>query len=237
MIKFRLLFCLLITFAIGFAQETVQQPKKLSLRKQVRAAAKVQIYQLKNGALLVRLKTKKPNIAAFRKMGKNIQADKLEKKQAQVNANIIAAFKSKFTFCPTYFFYSDYSNNVKEKELHKVVFLNDSLRPDSNIKFEQKSFLVAEFGLLQQDTAKHFSHNSYEPDKNFNRKQVSHYNGGPNLGLDGLIISSEQLVQLRHPFPYFIRTIDPMPKKRVIYRAVRKLNKRLYWFYNKKNNS
>ena len=100
--------------------------------------------------------------------------------------------------------------------IDKVVFLNDSLKPDSSIKFVNKTFLVAEFGRLEQDTAKHFSHYTYEHDENFSVKQVSHYYGGPNSGLDGLIISSDQLIQLRHPFPYFVRTLDPMPKVNVL---------------------
>lgn len=232
--KIKLLQCLLFFSTIVFAQEVDSTKSKISFRKQVNTTAKVQINQLKNGVLLIRLKTKKPSIAALRRLGRDKKAIEMEKEQAQVNANIVAAFKSNFTFCPTYFFYSDYSNAVKGKEFDKVVFLNDSLKPDSNIKFENKSFFVAEFGMLQQDTARHFSHYSYESDKNFSKKQVSHYNGGPNQGLNGLIISSDQLIQLRHPFPYFKRTMNPMPKNVVIKRAVRKMNKRLHRFYTKK---
>ena len=232
--KIKLFLYLLFFSTLGLAQDTIIEKKKTSFRRQLKSATKVQINQLKNGALLVCLKTKKPNIAALRKIGKNEQADQLEKKQALLNSNIIAAFKSEFNFCSTYFFFSEYTVHVKEKEFDKVVFLNDKLMPDSNIKFENKSFFVAEFGMLQQDTARHFSHYSYESDKNFSKKRVSHYNGGPNQGLNGLIISSDQLIQLRHPFPYFKRTMNPMPKNVVIKRAVRKMNKRLHRFYTKK---
>lgn len=185
--------------------------------------------------MLVLLKTKKPNIAALRKIGRNEQADKLEKKQAQLNSNIVAAFKLNFAFYPTYFFYSDYANHVKAKEFEKVVFLNDSLHLDSSIKFQFNSFLVAEFGKIQQDTAKYFSHITSEPDKNFSATQVRHYYGGPNMGFDALIISSDKLIQLRRPFPYYVRTRDAMPKSRVIHKAVRKLNRKLNRFYIKKN--
>jgi hypothetical protein len=233
--KIRLLLFFLILCNFGIAQENTQVKKKVSFKKQVNAAAKVQINQLKNGALLVRLKTKKPTIAALRKIGREKQAIAMEEKQAKFNVDIIKAFKLNFNFCPTYFFYSDYSIKVREKEFDKVVFLNDSLKPDSSIKFLNTSFLVAEFGVLQQDTARHISHYTYESAKNFSLKQETHYYGGPSLGLDGLIISSDQLIQLRHPFPYFNRTLDPMPKSSVLNRAVRKMNKKLHKFYTKKN--
>jgi hypothetical protein len=195
MYKIKLILYLLIISTLGLAQETNTSKKKIGFRKQLKATTKDQINQLKNGALLICLKTKKPNIAALRKIGKNTQADELEKKQALLNANIVAAFKSKFTFCPTYFFYSNQAIHIKERDFNKVVFLDDSLKPDSNIKFENKSFLVAEFGKIQQDTAKYLSHYTMEPDKNFSVTQTSHYYGGPNLGLDALIISSDKLIQ------------------------------------------
>jgi len=235
MYQLRILICLLLLSSIAIAQESNKGKKKISLRKQLKATTKVQINELKNGALLISLKTKKLTITALRKTGRNTQADKLEKKQAQLNASIMAAFKSKFNFCPTYFCFSDYIIHAKERELDKVVFLNDSLKPDTNIKFVYRTFLVAEFGKVQQDTAKYLSHTTLEPDNNFSVSQVNHYYGGPNPGFDALIISSDQLIQLRRPFPYYVRTRDAMPKKRVIDKAVSKMNKKLHKFYLRKN--
>ena len=171
MYRCRLLVCLLIVYTLGIAQENNRGNKKISFRKQLKATTKAQINQLKSGALLVSLKTKKPQINALRKIGKNEQANLLENKQAKINSNIIAAFKAKFNFCPTYFFFSDYAIDVMDHKFNKVVFLNDSLQPDSNIKFESKTFLVAAFTKLQQDTAKHFSHYTLESEKNFSSKR------------------------------------------------------------------
>ena len=96
-----LLFFISIT---GILQATQTEKNKPSLRKQRNYSAKKQINQLKDGALLVRLKTKKNTISALRKIGKSKLADEIEKKQSEYNLNIITAFKTNFDFCPTYFF-------------------------------------------------------------------------------------------------------------------------------------
>ncbi len=216
----------------GIAQNAPVEKSKTSFKQQINQSAKEQIEQLKNGALLVRLKTKSTAINALRKAGKNVQADEVEKQQALFNLNIIDAFKTKFNFCPTYFFYSDYSDNVKEKQFDKVVFLNDSLKPDPTIKFNKQSFLVADFGTVEQDTARYYSHTSVEPDGNFSVKKVDHYYGGPSFSYDGLIIRSDKLIQLRHPFPYLVRTRDPRPKPKKLNKVVKTMNQKLISFYD-----
>lgn len=235
--KILIVLWLLIISATGISQETLTKKKKTSFRRQLKISTKVHINQLKEGALLVRLQTKKNGINALRKIGKNIQADELEKKQADYNLNIINAFKTNFNFCPTYFFLSDYSTNISGRQFNKVIFLNDSLLADTTIKFENKNFLTAEFGTIEQDTAKYFSYHSIESDPNINWsvKKVSNYYGGPDMGFEALIIRNDKFIQLRHPFPYFVRTHNKMPKKRILIKAVKRMNKKLFKFYKRKN--
>lgn len=226
---------LLFISSAGFSQETHTKKKKIRYRKQLNAITKVQINELKDGALLVRLKTKKNSIAALQKIGKNEAAEKLELKQAAYNLNIVTSFKKYFTFCPTYFFYSDYSTNIKEREFDKVLFLNEKLQADSSIKFVYKTFLTADFGTIEQDTVKYFANYSMEQDKNLGTQKVKTYNGGPDFGFDALIIRNDKFIQLRDPFPYFERTRDPMPNKRKLEKVIKKINKRFFKFYIKKN--
>jgi hypothetical protein len=233
--KIILVLLLFLNSTIGISQDTPTKKKKVSFRRQLNASTKEQINQLKDGALLVRLKTKNLTITALRNADRNKQADAIEKKQAEFNLNIISAFRANFNFCPVYFFYSDYSSNVKERKFDSVMFLNDSLRPDTTIKFTGKTFLVAEFGTIEQDTAKNFSHYSYEPNTDWTLKEVSHYYGSTDFGFEALIIRSDQFVQLRHPFPYYTRTFDPMPRKQVLNKAVRRMNRKLTSFYKQKN--
>lgn len=231
----KILIGLFLFFISGFGIAQNAEKKKTSFRKELHASTKEQIHQLKNGVLLVRLKTRSNAITELRKMGAHAKADLVEKKQAEFNLNIVAAFRKKFNFCPVYFFYSDYSDTIKAKHFDKVIFLNDSLRPNPALKFDGKGFLVADFGTVEQDTAKSFSYSSYEPDDDFSVKRVDHYNGGPSFSYDGLIIRSDQFIQLRHPFPYFVRTRDPRPNKKKLNRTVRAMNKKLTSFYDQNN--
>ncbi len=219
--------------SIDTARKAVTVENKIRFRKRMRFITNDQINQLKDGALLVRLQSKKKSITALRKIGKDHLADKIETKQRNYNVKIVSAFKTNFNFCPTYFFFSDFSQNIRDRQFDKVIFLSDSLFADSTTKFNQSNFLIAEFGTIEQDTAKYFSHNSYEPAGSWSLKPTSNYYGGPRMGYGALIIKSNQLIQLRRPFPYYVRTFDSLPIRRSPNKTVKKMNKKLYKFYKK----
>lgn len=187
---------------------------------------------MKEGALFVRLKTNERALAVLRENGKTAQADALEKKQKEINQNIIGAFRQQFNFCPVYFFFSNYSAALKEKKMDAVVFLNDSLQPDPAITFSRSNFFIADFGVVLQDTAKYIENRALVPDENFSVKETKTYYGGPSFGYEGLVISSDAFVQLRSPFPYFQRTHDSQLKKKLLARVIKRMNKRLHKFYN-----
>lgn len=232
--NYRKIACGLFIFISSLlsAQSHTGSKKKKSFHKQLNEITTAQIIYLKNGALLVRLKNNDIALSALRKSGNNVQADKIEKKQVEINRNIIDAFHQQFNFCPVYFFYSNYSEAVKKKDFDNVVFLNDSLQPDPSIKFTKKSFLIAHFGVVLQDTAQYLENSTIEQNGNFSVKQTKTYYGGPSFGYEGLVISSDTFVQLRHPFPYFVRTRDSELKKKLLNRVIRKMNKQLIQFYN-----
>lgn len=221
--------------SIDTIEKTDTKENRISFRKQKRLPATKEINQLKDGALLVRLRTKRNSITALRKIGKDKLAEKIETKQRRYNLKIVAAFKINFNFCPTYFYFSDYSQNVSERKFDKVIFLSDSLLPDTTIKFNQSHFLTAEFGAIEPDTAKYFSHYSYEPDGNWNLEQVSNYYCEPKVSSAALVIKSNRFVQLRRPFPYYVRTYDSLPIKRSPNKTVKRMNKKLCKFYNRWN--
>jgi len=232
--KIFVLLVFVLAISVGFAQETESKEKKTSLRAQNRALSKERISTLKNGALLVRLFTKKNSIAALKKIGKPEKAEKLEKEQADYNKRIVSAFKANFDFCPTYFFYSDYSTNVSEKQFDQVVFLNDSLLPDTTIKFNSTGFLTAEFGYVEQDTAKYFSYYSFEPNANIDESRVKNYYGAPDVSFAALVIHTDKFEQIRKPFPYYVRTYNSLCIERRVKKAVRMMNQDLHNYYRKK---
>lgn len=225
-------FLILLTSTAGLAQDPTEMKKKVSFRKQSKMLIKQQINQLHDGALLVRLKTRKNSIAALRKIGKDKLADKIEKRQAAINKDIVSAFQDNFDFCPTYFFFSDFSKDVRERLFDNVEFLNDSLLPDTTIMFNSMSFLTAEFGTIEQDTEKYFDGYYYAPGENGLERQTRYY-GGPNMGSGALVIKSDQFIQLRKPFPYYVRTFDSLPIKRKPKNVVRIMNKKLHKRKNK----
>ncbi len=174
--------------------------------------------------------TKSNSIAALRERDQNELADKIQKKQVEVNRRTIGAFRQKFDFCPVYFFFSDYTQPIKNKQLNKVVFLNDNLEPDSSIQFDKANFLIAEFGRVEQDTAKYRDGYYYYKDENGLQRHSSYY-AGPGFGFDALVIKSDQFVQMRFGcFPYHVRTWGGI---RGYGKAVAIIDKRLQRFYNR----
>lgn len=225
------LFILLIP-EIGLAKGMIEKKKKVHHRKELKTPAKHQINQLHDGALLVRLKTRKNTIAVLREIGKNKLADKIENQQANLNKKIIGAFRNNFNFSQTYFFFSDYSQDIIDKKFDNVKFLNDSLLPDTTIVFHHKTFLTAEFGTIEQDTATYYDRHYYVPVKNGMELHARYY-GSPDFGIAALVIKSDQFIQLRKPFPFYVRTFGLMPWKRRPSNSVRIMNIKLHQFYLK----
>lgn len=220
-----------MTQTIVYAQEK-GDTKKASYRRQNKILMKEQIKKLKDGVLLVRLYTKENSIIALKKIGRDEIANKTEKKQINYNKSIISAFRNNFTFCPTYFFFSNFSDSILSKQINGIIFLNDSLQPDSTIKINGHNFLTAEFGIIEQDTAKYFNGYYYYSSDSGLGKRSSYY-GGPDMRFGVLKIMSDQLIQLKKPFPYYVRTYD----KRKLSKVVSNMNKNLRNYYEKYNGS
>jgi hypothetical protein len=228
--KFFILSLLIITTStIGLAQEANPDKKIIITPKQ-------QINKMYKGVLLVRLKTRKNSISALRRSGQNEKADKIQRKQDKFNANVISAFKTNFDFCPAYFFYSDFSQQVLDKEFDKIEFLDDSLQYDPNISLQSKTFLTAEFGIIEQDTAQYFDGYYYSPGEGRGQEKRTKYNGGPNMSFEALIIKSNKFTQLRRPFPYYVRTLNSLPIRRHPKHVVTKMNAQLHGFKQRINN-
>jgi hypothetical protein len=101
------------------------------------------IKMLKEGALLVRLKTSENRIKALTRIGDVKGAQEEKAKQFKENKAIAFGFKEKLNFCKVYFFYSTYSDKISEGKLEGVL-MNSELQPDSS--YAGANYLVAEFG-------------------------------------------------------------------------------------------
>jgi len=194
-------------FRLSFHIPLNDKNRKVTRTKINRDRAKEQIADLKDGTLLVRLKTSENKINALLKSGKTEEADRVRQKQEIENKKIVFAFRHHYNFSEVLFFYSRKSGEIRRKEFAEI-FLNDSLMTDPSITVDKnKSIFIAEFASVEQDTAKYISRATYQPDGNWTLKKQNHYYGGPNPGFDALIIRDENFVQLRKPFPYYTRAI------------------------------
>lgn len=109
---------------------------------QKRDDARANILMLKNGALFVRLKTSELKISALKKNGMAKEAEEVRVNQENTNKMIVAAFKEKYSFSKVYFFYSNYSNQVKAGNYNGCL-MNVNMEIDSS--FTGPNYLIGEF--------------------------------------------------------------------------------------------
>lgn len=128
--KHTLLFLFLLSSLVMNAQSSRQK-------------AVTDMLQLKNGALLVRLKTSENLINALLRDNKKEAAENVRLQQEKTNMEIVKAFREHFSFCPVYFFYSGNSAKIRQGELkgnlYNTAFEKDTL-------FSGSLYLVGEFG-------------------------------------------------------------------------------------------
>ncbi|MEL6651820.1 MAG: hypothetical protein AAFQ87_13540 [Bacteroidota bacterium] len=224
--KHYLLSIFLLISSFCFAQDRPASSNE-SYRKACKRHSAAQIKGLHNGVLLVRLQTKQSTIDALRERGKARQAVQVEADQKRYNQALVVAFQHSFDFCPVYFFYSHYTQVVKEGKLDSVEFLDENLLPTRDIPSEKSYFLVAEVTSVVGDTAKHFDHYYVEPTANGPERKAAYY-GGNNFGFRALVMKSDQFIQLTRPFPYYERLLQKsMPT------IVSGMNQNLHRFYDK----
>lgn len=225
---------LLLPFLLPFnsyAQERTKE-KKPTRRRIAKANAMAQIQQLHDGVLLVRLQTRKLAISQLTEMGEIERAEQINSEQRLINHHIITAFRQNFTFCPVYFFYTDYTIAVKEGRINNVVFVNDSLLPDPSIKVGESSFLTVEFGNIVQDTAKFVDRTYYKPGEHGPEPHVA-MSGGTNMGFGALLVKSDQFVQLRRPFPFYVKQRQRLLPLYPPFRSVKVLNRKIARYHRK----
>jgi hypothetical protein len=112
---------------------------------------------LKQGGLLVRLKTSENAIKTLIARGRTKEAEALKAKQYAQNLEVYRAFRDKYKFGNLYFFYSTHSNEVKTGQVAGI-FLDSTLQADSSIKLNDKKFYVAEIGDIQSESTSSTMH-------------------------------------------------------------------------------
>jgi len=194
-------YCLLFLFNSAICQnaEDVHRPQDYKDKKQFEKFQKKrkivgawQINQLKQGALVVKLKTNKILIDELRKAGNIEMAENKRLETYFINANIMAAYKDKFTFCKVYFINSNSFDSLL-RGARAGIFLDSNLTVDPAIEMKEKFYLIAEkdyvynssIGFVREDSA---------------RKVIE--KGNPSGEMAEAVIKNKYGHQLKKPFPY-----------------------------------
>ena len=176
-----------------YRPEDYKDPKQFEkFRKRRMVIAAWQINELKNGALIVKLKTNANQINAFNKHG---EPDKALEKTIEtyiINKNIMMAYLDNFKFCKVYFIYSN-SHDSLLKGARSGVFLDTTLKINPSITLNEKFYLIAEkdfaynssIGFVKEDSAK------FVVEK-----------GNPSGVTYDIVVKNKFGHQLKHPFPY-----------------------------------
>lgn len=174
-------------------QEYKDQEQFKNFQKRRNAVAKWQINQLKNGALVVRLRTNQKLIDGLRKMGKADLATQKQYEQMAINKNIVMAFTKFYTFSKVYFFYGNMSDTLL-KGARSGIFLDTNLVVDPSIEMKENFYLLAEnddvynssIGFVKADTA------SFLKETGNAAKEAA------------MVIKNKYGHQLKDPFPFFV---------------------------------
>ncbi|MFO7722536.1 MAG: hypothetical protein R6V49_04855 [Bacteroidales bacterium] len=193
--------------------------------------ARLQAQQLREGVLLVRLKSMRSTILALEEYGRFTEAQEVKASAGKEHQEVINGFKA-LNFCKVLYFYDYHSNLVRSGELDTIL-LNDRLEPVSPDSITGKIF-VAEFGEYESPEKSYHVRHDYQYLKENNISPDSSAAwityGHKGLGIGGIVMMDQQFEPLLQPFPVF----TPITNKTIFRfddrytRAVRKLNDKLF---------
>lgn len=64
------------------------------------------------------------------------------------------------------------------------------------------------------------------------KRQTTYYNSSSEASFGALVIKSSDFVQMRSPFPYYVKTFDSFPIKRKPKKVVKIMNENLHYYYS-----
>lgn len=206
------------SFVFSQDEDTLTAKQFRILKKEMAIS---QIKELKEGVLLVQLKTSQNTIDAYAKKGNLKKALKIKMRQDNDNKSIIKGFKDYYNFCPVYFYYSTDRKLIKNKEFNKIIFLDDSLKATTtSIDLSQTKYYIS--GI----TTNNYANTTLDNIPNYKAEYDN------SIQFNAFIIKNNEFQQLSAPFPYYSKTHQAVrvnDKKR--WEAIKRLNIRLHNFY------
>lgn len=150
---------------------------------------RIAIQELKEGALIVRLPSHAKKIAAMEELIQDKSVSKrnkenlkrqvtLIKQEAKLrNEAIVNGFTTAYDFSDVLFIY-DSDTKALQGGKTQGIFLNEKLEIDNSIELQERPYLFVRFGQTDLSTT---------------------------TGVEGMIITDKNLVDLRKPFPFYVR--------------------------------
>ncbi|MES2679391.1 MAG: hypothetical protein V4635_05870 [Bacteroidota bacterium] len=171
-----------------------------------------QINQLKEGALVVRLRTNNLLINQLLKEGDTILAREKQIETAGINLNTIKAYTYNYNFSKVYFIYSGSSDSLMNG-VRKNIFLDTNLQVDPAIVMNESFYLLAErdqaynstIGFVKEDSARLVKEEGYGV------KEMA------------VVVKNKYGHQLKRPFPY-VAADRPDFKGGTVYVSLIKIN-------------
>lgn len=162
--------------------------------KRSRVLAYWQISELKEGALVVRLRNNRLLIEQLQKSGQKEMARQKLMEQYAMNKNTMLAYLDNFNFCKLYFIYSNSSDSLLNG-IRKGIFLDTTLNIDPKIELTQNFYVIAErdygynstIGFVKEDSARLVKE------------------GGTAVRMMAVVLKNKYYHQLKAPFPYLVK--------------------------------
>jgi len=164
------------------------------------SVAKVHIETVKNGVLLVRLRSNQKLLKALLAKGDTVGEHNKSREIKVKQLEIVNAFKLNYQFSKVLFFYSHHSKEVKAKNWNGTI-LNDELKP---VKFDGTPHLILDPYLVTLT--------------------------GLDATQNGMSVFDANFKLLEKPFPYYIRKRDGIFfLRRDVFSMVSLLDKNFNW--------
>jgi hypothetical protein len=162
------------------------------------ALARFEINDIKTRGIIVRLKTNKERIAAYKKVGNTKVANGMEEKAKVTNLILMYAFVTEWTYCPIYFMESQ--NTAKLMQSDTLIAKAFDLKHDTTIYMNHDSFYIVDYGALMENEV---ADNSKF--KDFNKTEESN---NP-ISDECLVVKNHDQKQLQSPMPLFTKVLFP----------------------------
>ena len=166
---------------------------------------------LRNGAVIIRLKASQKNAEAYRKAGQIEIAERIENDRKKQNEKIFWAFTEQFLFSKVLFIYASETDSFLRGK--KGLFLNEKLEHDSTIAFNDSNFVFCEYGSVESFSKfSDYEHPSPERSVDMSGRgyskstldSITLKTSTSPTTTSGLFFSDKNLKQLQRPFPFVI---------------------------------